>query len=55
MEPKGSWPSSQEPPLISVLRQMNPVHNLLLPIYFPKINFNNIKHDKLYKYTYIWY
>jgi hypothetical protein len=38
MELEGSLPCSQEPAIIPVLSQMNPVHTL--PLYFCKISFN---------------
>jgi hypothetical protein len=40
MEPECSLPCSQNPPLVSVLSQINPVHTT--PSYLSKIHFNII-------------
>jgi hypothetical protein len=40
MEPDGSLPCSQEPPLVRILIQMHPVHTFTF--IFPKIHFNII-------------
>jgi hypothetical protein len=39
MEPEGSLPCAQDPPLVSILSEINPVHT---QFYFTKIHFNII-------------
>jgi hypothetical protein len=38
MEPEGSLPCSQDPPLVPILSQINPIHTI--PSYLSKIHFN---------------
>jgi hypothetical protein len=38
MEPEGSLPCSQQPPLVPILSQINPIH--IMPSYLSKIHFN---------------
>jgi hypothetical protein len=40
MEPEGSIPCSQSPPLIPILSHINPIHSM--PSYLSKIHFNTV-------------
>jgi hypothetical protein len=41
MEPEGSLSCSQEPPLVPILSQINPIHTI--PSYLSKIQFNKVR------------